>query len=349
MDIPKIPLNTSRNFGVELEGYSQRDLCHDGRLQGWNFVSDGSLNSSSRGRRCTDCNGRGRASKREYCPHCIGGVFTNPKTQGRRLCLHCNGNGYTSPRCETCKGTGRNPDWLPTYPVECVSNILSMEKEGEKHIDEIFDLIEGYGWKTENDCGTHIHVGSEDLDCDHFKNLAFLMNEIEPILFGHTGRLSNNYTKRMRGGFLSRLTAFSHKKKLSKSELIYAYYDYSKSGFSKYDDARYHGLNLHSYFYRGTTEFRYFGGAKNRDEVKAWIDLCTKVVEFSKNIEFNQLIPILFEIDSNKTFDAKLQIIKEVLGLNHDLILNSHSDYIDALHYKDDFKTLLRQSGEIAI
>ena len=41
-----------------------------------------------------------------------------------------------------------------------------------------------------------------------------------------------------------------------------------------YDDSRYHGLNFHSVFYRGTVEFRYFVGSLHAGKIKSYIQLC---------------------------------------------------------------------------
>lgn len=41
-----------------------------------------------------------------------------------------------------------------------------------------------------------------------------------------------------------------------------------------YDHSRYHGLNLHSLFFRGTVEFRYFGATLHAGKIRSYIVLC---------------------------------------------------------------------------
>lgn len=50
---------------------------------------------------------------------------------------------------------------------------------------------------------------------------------------------------------------------------------YGRPGYrpSRYDSSRYHGLNLNSFFYRTTIEFRYFNGTLHAGEVKAYVQL----------------------------------------------------------------------------
>ncbi|MCL0034360.1 amidoligase family protein [Dehalococcoidia bacterium] len=52
---------------------------------------------------------------------------------------------------------------------------------------------------------------------------------------------------------------------------------------NKYNPTRYRGLNLHSYNYRGTIEFRYFDGTLNPADVRAWVTLCLRLVHKSLN------------------------------------------------------------------
>ena len=49
----------------------------------------------------------------------------------------------------------------------------------------------------------------------------------------------------------------------------------------KYDQSRYAGLNIHSYFYRGTLEFRHFDGDYNK--IPYWADLLNCLYDASKN------------------------------------------------------------------
>lgn len=44
-----------------------------------------------------------------------------------------------------------------------------------------------------------------------------------------------------------------------------------------YDDSRYHGLNLHSVFSKGTIEFRMFNSTLHAGEVKSYIQLCLAI------------------------------------------------------------------------
>ena len=54
---------------------------------------------------------------------------------------------------------------------------------------------------------------------------------------------------------------------------------------SHYNSTRYHGLNLHSYFYRGTVEFRLFNASLNCSKIQAYIMLCLFIAVNALNMD----------------------------------------------------------------
>jgi len=53
--------------------------------------------------------------------------------------------------------------------------------------------------------------------------------------------------------------------------------------------SRYLALNLHSYFFRGTIEFRYFNSSVNPDRVQAYIALCVAIVEDARRGHYRKI------------------------------------------------------------
>jgi hypothetical protein len=53
----------------------------------------------------------------------------------------------------------------------------------------------------------------------------------------------------------------------------------------KYAECRYSAVNFHSYFYRGTIEFRLFNGTLHAGQVKAYVQLCLALVAAAENHE----------------------------------------------------------------
>lgn len=76
----------------------------------------------------------------------------------------------------------------------------------------------------------------------------------------------------------------------------------------KYHSARYHALNLHSLFYRGTVEFRHHQGSVDAKKMQNWGMLCASVVDAAVKLKIS-------EIDAlpEDSFDALLSILRPEL------------------------------------
>jgi hypothetical protein len=113
------------------------------------------------------------------------------------------------------------------------------------------------------------------------------------------------------------------------SQIGTAYYGYTidPDDLEKYDDARYYGLNLHSYFYRGTVEFRYFEGTDSREQAKGLVELCIKLVDFAKYTSFEQLTYIAQELYSLDSLRLSLEKVNTLLDLNYELSGGNANNY----------------------
>ena len=87
-------------------------------------------------------------------------------------------------------------------------------------------------------------------------------------------------------------------------------FDPGQAKYPRYDKTRYHGLNLHSYWYRRTIEFRYHSAVLHHiDEAMQWIIFSQFLVEMSQgNIPSMQ-----FYTDGNKWLQT-IYVIYHALG-----------------------------------
>ncbi|HUV77639.1 MAG TPA: amidoligase family protein, partial [Desulfobacterales bacterium] len=85
-------------------------------------------------------------------------------------------------------------------------------------------------------------------------------------------------------------------------------YDPKSGENSRYDKTRYHGLNLHSYWYRSTIEFRYHSALlQNVDEAIQWIIFTQFLMELSQN----HVPDIYYFPEANKWLTTIYNIYKE--------------------------------------
>lgn len=288
------------NEGEEDEEWIDCNNCYDGKIDCDDCNSSGYVD-------CDTCNARGSID----CEDCDG--------SGRIECSECDGRGYY----DSYDGEG--------YGVECVSGIC---EEGDfEPISQIFNYINRYKWKVDETCGTHVHIGGDDLQASDLSKLAILCNIVEPMIYGTLSRhrFYTNYCKKTKRDMVEYLIPKGDT--ITLQELADKYYGYSvniNGSFSKYQSERYYGLNLHSWFYRKTIEFRYFDGTESEEQSKGWIDLCIKLVDFAKHTSFEQLQVIGKEFHSVDSLEELIAKVKTLLGLEYNFTPYNNGIYAES-------------------
>jgi hypothetical protein len=61
----------------------------------------------------------------------------------------------------------------------------------------------------------------------------------------------------------------------------------------KYGQARYNALNLHSFFYRQTVEFRHHQGTTNAVKATSWGMLCASILDAAQRLSMREINDII--------------------------------------------------------
>ena len=129
-------------------------------------------------------------------------------------------------------------------------------------------------------CGIHVHVGLGEHTPKTLRNLVNLVNAKEDLL---TQALQISPERRSRWcqpvdpDFLATL---NRRKPATSEDFARIWYDdrdWAYHAHQHYDPSRYHLLNLHSVFQKGTIEFRAFNSTLHAGEIKAYIQLCLAI------------------------------------------------------------------------
>ena len=145
-------------------------------------------------------------------------------------------------------------------------------------------------------CGVHIHIGAAGHTPQSLRNLANLMASHETLIAEaikvDSSRM-NRYCRTVNPNFLQQL---NKKKPTTMAQLADIWYgaqgcDYGRT--HHYNDSRYHMLNLHATFTKGTIEFRLFqfdkpaNGKQNglhAGKLKSYIQLCLAMSQMAKDL-----------------------------------------------------------------
>ena len=160
------------------------------------------------------------------------------------------------------------------YAVEVVSPICKYEDINT--IQELVRELRRGGAKVNDSCGIHIHVDASRHDPKTLRNIVNIMASKEDLLYKAL-RVQIDREYYCQKADLRFLEDVNLKRPKSMSEFETLWYNGSSRRGVHYDSTRYHALNLHSVFSKGTIEFRMFNSTLHAGEVKSYIQLCLAI------------------------------------------------------------------------
>ena len=145
-------------------------------------------------------------------------------------------------------------------------------------------------------CGVHIHIGANGHTPQTLRNLANIMASHESLIADaldlDRGRM-NRYCRTVDPRFLEQV---NRKKPSTMAQLADIWYTSHGTNYGRshhYNDSRYHMLNYHATFTKGTVEFRLFqfdapaDGKRNglhAGQLKSYIQLCLALSQMAKTV-----------------------------------------------------------------
>ena len=148
-------------------------------------------------------------------------------------------------------------------------------------------------------CGVHIHIGANGHTPQTLRNLANIMASHEELLVDALGLTRNSnryghYCKPVDPNFLRQLNQRKPKTMAALADVWYNTQPSWRGRNEHYNDTRYHMLNLHATFTKGTIEFRLFqfdapaDGKQNglhAGQLKSYIQLCLALSQMAKMVK----------------------------------------------------------------
>ena len=142
------------------------------------------------------------------------------------------------------------------YHNQCEFVTPKLRYEDMGTLQEIIRKIREAGGVTNSSCGIHVHVDAANHNAKSLKNLIYLMHSKEDILFKalevHPGRVAQYCHKVSDRVF----DGVKGKKDVDMADLKKIWYNGREyDSENHYSHTRYHALNLHNVWFRGTVEF----------------------------------------------------------------------------------------------
>ena len=146
-------------------------------------------------------------------------------------------------------------------------------------------------------CGVHIHIGANGHTAQTLRNLANIMASHESLIaeaLDLDHRRMSRYCRTVDPRFLEQV---NKKKPTTMTQLADIWYTSHGANYGRdqhYNDSRYHMLNYHATFTKGTVEFRLFQfdaptadrrGGLHAGHLKSYIQLCLALSQMAKEVK----------------------------------------------------------------
>lgn len=164
------------------------------------------------------------------------------------------------------------------YSVELVTPILKYQD-----IETLQELIRrlrkaGAVSNSELQCGIHIHIGANGHTPSTLKNLVNLMAAKEDLIYKslEIDPARVRWCKKVNEDLIQTINKKKPKTLEQLADIWYSGYGFENRD-RHYHTSRYHGLNLHSTFTKGTIEFRLFNGTLHAGKIRSYIVFCLAI------------------------------------------------------------------------
>ena len=214
---------------------------------------------------------------------------------------------------------------LDEYRVEFVTPPLNYSDI--ELLQNIIRKLRENGAKAHSSCGIHIHVDGANHTAVSLRRLVNFMTARQDLIYEalQIGDRESNWCHKLNKTLLD---AMKKDKNLTKEKAEEIWYSRANDGYcggidhQHYNATRYHGVNLHSFFTKGTVEFRLFNSTLHAGKIRAYIQFCLAVSAWAITSQEK----IVFRSMDGYTPEQKVTIMRNIL--THRLGL-----------YGDEFKT----------
>lgn len=205
---------------------------------------------------------------------------------------------------------------------EVVTPIL--QYEDIEDLQKIVRLLRENGAKADSSCGIHVHVDASRHTVDSLQrlmNFAVGRQDLFYEALNISSYRSGRFCKKMNKNLL---TAMKHDNVRTKDSVERIWYSSLNDGYTgtnnraHYNVTRYHGINLHAFFTKGTVEFRLFNGTTHAGKIKAYIQFSLAMSAWA--IEAKETTGRLFfksaaKLTKEQKRQLMLRVLKNRLGL----------------------------------
>ena len=199
------------------------------------------------------------------------------------------------------------------HRCEVVTPIL--QYEDMEDLQEVIRTLRKAGAIANDSCGIHVHVDGANHTPESLTRLMNFAIGRQDLFYEalEIGERQNSWCRKMNKDLFKAMKADQEKTKESLERIWYSSVNDGYIGgidHSHYNRSRYHGVNLHAFFTKGTVEFRLFNSTTHAGKIKAYVQFCLAMSAWAIGCEKNDLF---FKPTANMTAKDKERLMGNVL------------------------------------
>ena len=199
------------------------------------------------------------------------------------------------------------------YSCEVVTPIL--QYEDIEDLQNVVRALVKKGAMANTSCGIHVHVDGANHTPESLSRLLNFAIGRQDLFYEalQIGDRANRWCHKISPELFK---AMKQTGRQSRDAAEHIWYSPRNDGYeggishSHYNTTRYHGINLHAFFTKGTVEFRLFNGTTHAGKIKAYIQFCLAMSAWAINCDHDDLH---FKRITNYTQEQKAALMKRVL------------------------------------
>lgn len=197
------------------------------------------------------------------------------------------------------------------YSCELVTPIL--QYDDIEDLQNIVRALVKAGAVANSSCGIHVHVDGANHTPESLTRLLNFAIGRQDLFYEalQIGGRESSWCHKMNRQLLEQMK----KSDKTTSSMQKIWYSKANDGYSggisseHYNSTRYHGINLHAFFTKGTVEFRLFNGTTHAGKIKAYIQFCLAMSAWSITAPDK----MYYKSCAGYTQEQKAELMKRVL------------------------------------
>lgn len=208
---------------------------------------------------------------------------------------------------------------MDEYRVEFVTPILKYDDL--ETLQAIIRKFREIGGVPHASCGIHIHVDGANHTATSLRRLVNFMYSRQEIIYDAlaVGSRKNRWCLPVCKNLLDTM---KKDKNITTDSVEKIWYSPANDGYcggidhQHYNSTRYHALNLHSFFQKGTVEFRLFNSTLHAGKIKAYVQFCLALSAWAIESDDKVVFRTMNGYTAKKKVTLMYNILTNRLGLN---------------------------------